>query len=383
MLTAAQFDALAVPITELYRELETSVILDMARRLAAMDMTSATAWQMQRLIESGATYREVIQKLSRLTGRSEAELRRTFSAAGVKSIRFDDRIYKAAGLSPLPLNLSPAMLNVLTAGLAKTGGEIRNLTMTTALDAENKFIRAADLAYLQVSTGAMSYDQAIRQAVKKFAADGLEVLYPSGHRDRLDVAMRRAVLTGVSQTTAQLQLTRMDEMGVDLVSVSAHIGARNTGEGPANHEAWQGQTYTRGANPDYPPFVETTGYGTVTGFAGVNCRHSAYPFFPGISPEIYNQTALEEMAAKSVTYNGREMSIYEATQRQREIERKIRYWKLQEAAAGIVGDSTPERLKVAAWQAEMRDFIRQMNDPATNPGAKDYEWYRQRVREQI
>lgn len=272
MLTSDQFDTLTDPIVALYTEYETSILNDIARRLRNVDFSSA-AWQVQRLTESGSLYKDVIKKIAQLTGKSEIELRAMFKKAGVNAISFDDKIYKAAGLNPLPLNLSPAMLRALTAGLQKTQGILSNLTLTTAINAQRAFIKAADLAYLQVSTGAMSYDQAIRMAVKKMAAEGLSTVdYASGHTNKIDVAMRRTVLTGVSQTTAVLQEQRAGEMGSDLVQVSAHVGARNTGTGPENHEAWQGKIYSRSGNTtEYPPFVESTGYGTGEGLGGWNC----------------------------------------------------------------------------------------------------------------
>ena len=374
MLSAAQFDALTVPTVNLYNDYIDSVITDIARRLADMDMTSAAAWQTQRIIESGALYQDVLKRLSVLTGKSETVLRETFKKAGVKALEFDDRIYRAAGLDPLPLNLSPAMQAVLLAGLEKTSGVMRNLTMTTALTAQESFIKAADLAYLQVSQGAMSYDQAIRQAVKGVASTGLQVIdYATGHRDQLDVAMRRAVLTGVGQTTGKLQEARADEMGQDLVEVSAHAGARPT------HQEWQGKVFSRsGTSEKYPDFVKSTGYGTGPGLQGWNCRHSFYPFFAGISERIYNEQALENIAAQTIKYNGQQISIYDATQVQRGIERNIRYWKRQAAAleAGKLGN-TAELAKVSQYQAKMRDFITQMNKQ------DDFIWYRQRVREQI
>lgn len=361
MLTADQFDTLTDPIVALYNEYETSIIVDIARRLGNMDFTSA-AWQVQRLTESGALYKDVLSKLAKQTGKSEATLREIFKKAGVKAIAFDDKIYKAAGLNPIPLNLSPAMLKALTAGLSKTNGILSNLTMTTAISAQQSFIKAADMAYLQVSTGAMSYDQAIRMAVKKMASEGLSVInYASGHKDKIDVATRRTVLTGVGQTAAELQIIRADEMGQDLIEVSAHIGARNVGTGPENHELWQGKVYSRsGSTTEYPPFVESTGYGTGEGLAGWNCRHSFFPFFEGISERANSNDTLKEYANEKVTYNGKEISVYEGTQYQRGIERKIRNWKRQADALKAAGqDNTFELSKVKDYQAQMRDFIKQ------------------------
>lgn len=262
MLDADYLDVLPDSMVELYTRYEASVIRDIAKRLARLKFGEA-AWQVQRLAESGGLYKDIIKKISRLTGISQKELRKLFKEAGVRTMKYDDAVYIKAGLKPIPLNMSPAMVNALAAGLEKTGGILRNLTMTTATTGQEAFLKAADLAYMQVSTGAMSYTQAIEQAVRTMADKGLEVInYDSGHRDKIDVAVRRTVLTGVSQTAAVLQLKRADEMGADLIETSAHIGARNKGDVPENHELWQGRVFTRGldpANSDYPNFYAVTG----------------------------------------------------------------------------------------------------------------------------
>jgi hypothetical protein len=367
VLTAFQLDVLTDPMAELYAAYEDSIIRDIARRLAGLNMTDTAAWQMQRLIESGKVYENALEEIAKLTGMSETTLKQMFQRAGVRAMRFDDSVYRAAGLDPLPLNMSPAMAQVLAAGLQKTGGIMRNLTMTTAQAGQDLFVSAADLAYMQVSTGAMSYTQAIREAVKGVAAQGLTTIQYAGRRDHLDVAIRRAVLTGINQTAGRLTETRADEMGCDLVQTSAHIGAR------PEHQVWQGQVFSRsGTSRKYPPFIESTGYGTATGLEGINCRHSHYPFFEGISENVYKQSELDEYASKTVTYNGKEISVYEGTQQQRYIERKIREWKRQAGAVEVSNlDAERELAKVREWQARMRDFLRQT------------KLQRDRIREQI
>jgi len=257
---------------------------------------------MQRLTESGLVYEDAVKELAKLTGKSETALRQMFERAGVKAMKFDDAIYKRAGLNPLPLNMSPAMAQVLAAGLRKTNGVVQNLTMSSPTAGQQAFLDAADLAYMQVSTGAADYTSAIRDAVKDVAAKGLSVITYAGHRDQLDVAIRRALLTGVSQTTGNMQITRADEMGIDLVQTSAHIGARNTGDGPANHQEWQGRIFSRsGTHPKYPAFIPSTGYGTGEGLCGWNCRHSIYPFFERISENAYDEETRQDYANETVT----------------------------------------------------------------------------------
>ena len=354
MLTADQFDAVIDDLVIMYQRYEDSVIQDVARRLAKSAVSSA-AWQVQRLTESGALYDDILGKLEAMTGQSETALRQTFERAGVQAMRFDDAIYRRAGLHPTPLNLSPAMLTVLTTGIQKTGGSIRNLTMTTALTGQEAYISAADLMYTQVATGVMSYQAALKAGVQQVASEGLRVISFPGRQDHIDVALRRTMLTGIGQTTGEMQLARAAEMGCDLVQTSAHAGARPT------HQVWQGHIFSRsGQSRRYPPFVESTGYGTVTGLAGANCRHSFYPFYEGISENAYIAADLKAMNDKTVTYQGQEIGMYDATQQQRAIERKIRYWKRQAGALDAAGlDNGAELAQVREYQAQMRDFIRQ------------------------
>lgn len=356
MLSAREIDSLYFDVIQLYDDFTEEVIKDIARRIARLDFAKPTAaLQVQRLMESGQLYEGILLRIGMLTKKSETALDEMFRAAGVKSLRFDDAIYRAAGYTPVPLNLSPAMQEALIEGIRKTGGTLKNLTRTTALTGQEAYLSATDMAYMKVLTGTFDYNTAIRQAVQKVADTGLTTIAFAGRRDQLDVAVRRALITGVSQTTGRMQLNRANEMGQDLMQVSAHIGARPT------HEVWQGKIYSvSGASLKYPGLVAETGYGTGNGLMGWNCRHSMYPFFAGISEVHYQKKELDDYAKKTVTYNGEKMSFYEGTQKQREIERGIRHWKRRADALGAAGlDNTGAIAKVRQGQAKMREFIRQ------------------------
>ena len=373
MLTAADFDELSVPFMEIYNEYQTSVIVDIARRLANLNYASA-AWQVTRLIQAGQLYESILSRLSIILNISEKELAKVLKEAGTVAMKFDNDIYRKAGLEPLPIKASPAMTRVYQTTFSRLNGILRNLTLTTANTGQEAFIFESDIAYLKIATGTHSYQQAIKEAVVNVASKGLEVIeYPSGRKTSLDAAVRRTVITGVGQLTGKLQLEQANNLGVDLVQTSAHIGARNTGEGPANHESWQGRIFSlSGTDPKYPDFYQVTGFGTGEGLNGYNCRHSWYPFFPGISENAYKEKTLKQYADRTVFYKGKEISFYEGTQIQRGIERKIR--KTKRIIAGLKAAEQPTfefDQKLKNYQAEMRSFILQT-------GIK-----RQRYREQV
>jgi ribosomal protein L9 len=225
-------------ISRLYEELNASIINDMARRISKMKYVSTTTeWQLQRTIESGALYDEVIEKISRKTGKSKKEVGKLFKEAGAKN--WLDNLKRAElEINKNSLRLSQSALGTLNAQLKKTNGILKNITMTTAKDVQNQFIHAIDLAYQQITSGAFDYNTAIRNAVKSIAREGINTIdYESGKKDRIDVAVRGAVLTGVNQTMGKMTEIQADEVGADGYETTAHSGAR------PNHAVWQGKQF--------------------------------------------------------------------------------------------------------------------------------------------
>ena len=204
-----------------------------------------------------------------------------------------------------------------------------------------------------MSSGAFDYKTAVKRAVDDLASKGIKAIrYPSGHTDTLEVAARRAVLTGVNQTASKLQIARADEMGCDLVETTAHPGAR------PSHAEWQGQVFSRsGRSPKYPAF-ERTGYGTGAGLCGWNCRHSFYPFFEGLSDRAYSRSYLDDINARDIDYRGKKYSRYEINQQQRALERRVRAAKrkyLAEDAAGL--DTSAAAAELNNARQKLKAFV--------------------------
>lgn len=357
MLTFRQLDDLPDAVVNIIAATEQEIINDMARRIAkAGAVTETTQWQLARLEAVGAERDYILHHLNWALDMSEQQLIRLFDEAATRTLAVDDAIYRAAGYNPLPLADNTYMQNLIRAGLKKTLEEYRNLTLTTAATATQQFENALDLAYQKITSGAFSYQDAIKAGIQTLTRNGLAVIqYPTGWVDYLDVAFRRATLTGVNQTAAEVQLRRMDEMETDLVETTAHHGAR------PDHAVWQGKWFSRSGQSDkYPNFYTATGYGTGPGLCGWNCRHSFFPVIEGLSDRAYSMEQLRNLNSRKVTVDGEEMSLYDATQQQRYMERKIRRWKREASAMEAAGlDSSAAKSKVREWQAAQRDFIRQ------------------------
>lgn len=356
MLTPGYLQTVPDPLIELYGEAEAAILEDMARRINGYDMfIPAAQHQMRMLEEMGALREEIMGQLSRLTGKSTKELERIMRDAGMRAVKADDMIYKAAGLAPSPLSASKELQRALATGLKQTRGLFTNLTRTTALAAGKQFEKALDLAYMEVYSGAFSPQEAVRKAVQSLCQQGVTAVnYRSGHRDSMDVAVRRAVITGVNQTAMRMQMARADELDVDLVETTAHAGAR------PSHAEWQGQIFSRsGRSSRYPDFVRVTGYGTGAGLGGWNCSHSFRPYFEGM-PRAYTEEMLQDYTAAKYEYNGKQLTEYEALQIQRNIERHIRQYKREQQALKAIGnDTSAAAANLKRWNSRQKDFIQQ------------------------
>ena len=341
---------------QLYAQAEADILADMARRISTYDYwIPAVEHQAKMLEEAGMVREEILARLKTLTGRADRELRQLMQAAGGAALKSDDAVYRRQGLHPPPVSASEDLQKVLQAGYEKTAGTFRNLTRTTARTAAHQFAQALDRAYMQITLGGMDSGTAIRSTIKQLSAEGVGAIrYPTGRTDTIEVAVRRAVVTGVNQTALRLQDARADEMGADLVEVSAHAGAR------PSHAQWQGGIYSRsGKSKKYPDFVKTTGYGTGAGLGGWNCSHSFRPWFEGMS-RTYDKALLKEYQAKDYEYNGVRMTEYEALQEQRKIERNIRRWKREQNALQAAGlDSSEASAKITEWNRRQKDFLEQ------------------------
>ena len=277
-------------------------------------LTATDKWQIEVLQDAGYLLEDIQKELADKTKKQVKEIQEAMEDAGVQALQWDDKIYQAAGLSPVPLLQSPALMRIIQRNYEATAGEWRNFTRTTANEAQRLFINQMDNAYNMVVSGAVSYTEAVRDVINNVSEVGMKVNYPSGYKLSIESATMMIVRTGISQAAAEVSLERMKEMDWDIILVSSHLGARvgDGGKNPGNHSWWQGKFYSRtGRDKRFPDFVSSTGYGSITGLSGVNCRHSFGTGDGENNP--FEQYDTEE-----------NRKAYEKQQRQRTLERRIR-----------------------------------------------------------
>lgn len=355
MLSPEYLDHCADGVIELYQRLDESIARDIARRLMKMgEITDTARWQAEQLQHAGLLFEDVVAEVAKYSGATDTAVRRAFEDAGVQSVDAEIEQYLRAGITVPPIRQSERAWNILQAALRKTNGELHNLTLTTAVETQQRFIAACTLAEMQVSSGMLDHQTAVRRAVQDASGAGASVLYPSGHIDKLDVAVRRAVLTGINQTCGKISLALAEEFGCDLMEITAHAGAR------PEHAVWQGKIVSLSGRRGYLSLSDI-GYGTGAGFQGWNCRHSWNPFFEGISERNYTPEQIEKLNARDIEYNGQKYTAYEISQMQRKMEREIRATKRELTAfdaAGLQEDFARQSVKLKVQEQKLKDFTR-------------------------
>lgn len=328
MLTEQDFIKIEKQANQLYANLELDIIEEIAARIANFGYANTVVVNDIKIAqEMGVLYQDIVTLVAKYNNTSYKEVNRIFTEASETSLNYDDKIYKEAGIDPKPLSQSESIKQTMNATIERTAGNLQNLCMTTANTAQTQFYNAINSAYMFTSTGVKSYTQAILDEIKNISKQGAIIQYPSGARRSVESAVRTNIVTAINQNCGKLQELRADELGWDLMELTAHSGAR------PEHARWQGKIVSRSGKKGYLSFRDI-GYGEATGFKGVNCRHDWYPYYPG-STKTYTQEQLNAWKNEKVTYNGKEYSKYEATQIQRKIERQIRNDKKQ--LAGLQG----------------------------------------------
>lgn len=363
-------DALPEELAELFRELENTLLIEICSRLKLKDQLNEVTVQDIRALRSHGIglkdIKDVIEKSSGIAGDKLNKL-------------LDDVVERNQQYYTELIDLSKAtqpdvLVDSLTIAAIKEQcqREFGNITASmgflvdagrTMLDPAKAYQWALDNAVMQVQSGAISYNEAIKNAVKQLAESGLKTVnYESGHVDRIDVAARRAVMTGVSQLCDKYTQQSAEFLGTSYFEVSAHSGARDKpGKSPwSSHKDWQGKVYSTKAGDIYPNIYSACGLGAVDGLEGANCRHRRYPWVEGVSQRTYTDNELEHIDdGLDCTFDGKHYSAYEATQMQRRLERTIRAQKeLKNAykAAGLDDDAMAANIKLRRLNAKYKGF---------------------------
>lgn len=363
-------DSLPEELAELFRSLELTLLSGVCSRLNLADqLNEVTVQHIRALRAQGIDLDEIKKAIQQETGIGEEKLDELISDVVARNQAYYTGLIDFAGLTQPEFLVGEAEIDAIR---RQTLGEYRNLTRSmafvvdggrTTLAPAKAYQWSLDNAVLQIESGTTGYNQAISSSVRQLADSGLRVVsYESGRTEQIDVAVRRAVMTGVSQLCDKYTVQSAEYLGTHYFEVSAHSGARDKpGPSPwSSHKDWQGKVYSERAGDIYPSIYEVCGLGEVDGLEGVNCRHRRFPFIPGVSERTYTDEELSHIDdGHDVTYDGKHYTAYEATQMQRRMENSIRKQKRRAIAfekAGLKDDAQAASIKARRMTQKYKDF---------------------------
>ena len=335
MMTQGEIESLSMAIERNARNLEIDIMLDIVRRIKAnldidQSMTSSADYQIQVLRKMGYSDEFLKKEIQNYLDFSDEEIDRIYNQTTKNLYKQYEDAFDILGKKQTPFGRHPEIQPVINAAIKQSKNTFQNITQsmgfTRNANGKREFLstakfyqRSLDEAVLGVTTGAFSYDVALKRIIKDMTRSGLRTVeYASGRTYRVDSACRTALMTGFRQIVGRINEQVAAELGTDTYEVSYHIGAR------PDHQVWQGRVYS------YKELESVCGLGTVTGLCGANCYHWYDIFIPGVSVRNYTDEELQEMMEeenKKTSYDGKEYTTYEALQRQRKLELTMRVYR--------------------------------------------------------
>lgn len=364
--TPELLDALPEELAELFRALEITLLEEICSRLKAADeLNEVTVQDIQALRSHGIDLKSIEESISKTAGISKQKLNSLLNDVVERNQKYYTEVIDLAHVTQPETLVDAATVDAIK---RQTHDTFRNLTASMGFLVGNTMLKPArayqwalDNAEMQIQSGAISYNQAIANVVRQLADSGIRVVdYESGHRDFIDVAARRAVMTGVNQICAKYTEQSAQYLETPYFEVSAHAGARDKpGPSPwSSHKDWQGKVYSIRAGDIYPSIYDVCGLGAVDGLEGANCRHRRNVWVEGVSERTYTDEQLAHIDDDlGCDFDGKKYTAYEATQMQRRVEREARKLKREKAAykaAGLHEDETAVNIRLRRLNAKYK-----------------------------
>lgn len=379
MLNPNELEAIPEQLVKIFRQLEFDVMNDIIERITVNKDISRTAdWEISRLYELGVSKRAIKKRIKDALSLSKREINLIYKKVIWEDYARYEPIYRTKGKPWIPFEKNKQLQQLIAGVKEQTSGEFKNITQSLGFALKNpdgtRTFRPLSKVYQQtldksafgMLSGVYDYNTMIKQAVKELTDSGLRtVVYETDngktirtHTNRVEVAARRALMTGFNQVVARITEDNAEQLGTDKFEITYHRGARPT------HQPWQGRVYTK------EQLVTVCGYGDVTGLKGANCYHDFHPFFDGISKRLYTDEELDRMNAEENTpkkYGDKEYTVYEALQRQRRMETSMRRKRekigLLEKGEANEDDILAAKAKYHALSSEYAQFSKAMNLP--------------------
>lgn len=356
-MTREQYDELSAPLVRVLLDMEDDILREIAAQLSRDgDISDTSKWRIRQLARAGRFDKRAAAIIA---GYSEVEGGQAMDAvltAAETEIGYLDNAVQAANAAGLSEYFSdiPAEESALGAAKAfqrQAASDLNLVNTVMGYKAKSAYVNAVNAIYRDTSegrqgaldimgkgaakavSGQMSLQEATRKTIRELAQKGIPAFVDKRGREWSPEAyVMMDMRSTLGNTARAAQNARCDEYGINLIELSAHLGAR------PKCAIDQGKIYSRdgtsGVTTDgagnkihFTPFSQTS-YGQPDGILGINCGHVQYPFVPGINFQRYFPYPKEENDRRYMQF-----------QQQRAMERGIRAAKRECMMLQETGDT--------------------------------------------
>lgn len=349
-------EELSAQVEKLIQQINTEVIEVLGQRIEKIGkLSSEELATINRLLDFyGQDMATINKRLSELSGKTIEEIEKMLVESAKEAGIDVEEYYKIARVEAIPYEKNEALQRIVAAALKNATEDMLAISSTTAIGftVNNRYMpfRTAyntiiDKAILSVVTGAVDYKTAMQNTLREIG-QGVKIEYASGHSMRADSAVRMNILDGMRTMNREIRKQQGQEFGADGVYIMPH------GLCAEDHLPYQGKEYT------YEEFAALNArLDRPIGTGVMNCGHVAYDVIVGASEKPYSQKELDSInkySTESVEWNGKKMSRYEASQKMRNAETRIRELKDIKTAYKASGDKLNE--------ARYKKYIKEATD---------------------
>ena len=360
MLTESQIERYGYGNEKIFYDLENQLMEDIVRRIKKTgEITSTADYQIMQLKALGLSNDEITEQIKKALNASDEYVEELYREAMKNEWSDAKDLYAGMGQAYVKFEDNAFIQNLIGGAFMQTSGEMVNMTGTMGFVVGGKSLELSkfyqdtmDNAISLIMGGGFDYNTVLKKAIKQMTNSGIRwINYESGWHNRITVAARRSVMTGLSQMTRGITENTAKRLNTDTFEVSAHAGAR------PDHADWQGKVYTK------KQLYEICGLGTVTGLLGANCYHTYYPFIKGISKRAYTDEQLNAWRNDTPKmYKGKEYTQYQAQQRMRQMETNMRAQRqtinLLKLGGADKETITEERIKYRIQMQQYKDIAK-------------------------
>lgn len=378
MLSENAIENLIKPIVERQQNINEFVIRTICERINEIGtLTPSDAYKLGQLLKNGGDVRKINEEIARQTGLQVRDIKNIIREVAKDNYKDVRPFYDYRMLPYIPFFKNTELIKVVKAIAEQTQNTYVNMAKAQAFmlrDLKNpKVLKPTPLAEAYYSVideavqaaqgGVIDYNTAIRRTVKQLADSGLRTVtyHPESGRtytQRMDTAVRRNVLDGIRAINQGVQDETGRQFGADGVEITVHDYPA-TDHAPVQGHQFSLEEYAKLQSDEDVQFKDVDGmsFDHFDRHIGtLNCRHFTYSIIIGYANPNYSKKELQQILDRNergyTLPNGKHLTMYECTQKQREFETKIRYAKDGQIAAVTSGD---EQL-AKEYQAKISDL---------------------------